>query len=92
MRSLSEAWKEIEEPRRKEISSLFLVATAVILALALFSYDVSDVAGAAGADQRAARNWIGQPGAYIAYGSFSLFGWCGFALTVCHWLYRRFTF
>nr|HPO09385.1 DNA translocase FtsK 4TM domain-containing protein [bacterium] len=76
---LSEAWNEIEEPRRKEISSLILFATAIILALALLTADPADVAGAAGSQDSGAaiRNWIGKPGAYLAYACFALFGWCG---------------
>ncbi|RLF78642.1 hypothetical protein DRN32_06470, partial [Thermococci archaeon] len=79
---LSEAWNEIEEPRRKEIASLVLFVTAVILALALVSYDPSDVAGAAGsrADGTGTHNWIGKPGGYVAHGCFTLFGWLGFLL------------
>lgn len=79
---LSGAWREIEEPRRKEISSLLLVATAVILTLALLSYDSADVAGAAGTGGvgEEIHNWIGKAGAYIAYACFTLFGWCGLVL------------
>ncbi len=79
---LSDAWNEIEEPRRKEITSLIFFATAIILALALVSYDPSDVAGAAGSqsDGSGTHNWIGKPGGYIAYGCFALFGWLGFLL------------
>ncbi|MFH1743145.1 MAG: DNA translocase FtsK [bacterium] len=79
---LSEVWNEIEEPRRKEISSLLLIVTAAILCLALLSFDAADVAGAAGTQlgRSDVHNWIGKPGAYIAYGCFTLFGWCGFAL------------
>ncbi|HQP96896.1 MAG TPA: DNA translocase FtsK [bacterium] len=81
---LSEAWNEIEEPRRKEISSLILFATAIILALALLTADPADVAGAAGSQDSGAaiRNWIGKPGAYLAYACFALFGWCGMALPI----------
>ena len=81
---LSEAWNEIEEPRRKEISSLVLFATAIILALALLTSDPEDIAGAAGSQDGGAaiHNWIGKPGAYLAYACFALFGWCGMALPI----------
>ena len=66
----------MQKPARwREYLAIVLVVAATLLALALVTYDESDV-GSYISDQRDARcgNLIGPVGAYVSYGMFQAFG------------------
>ncbi|MBN2326041.1 MAG: DNA translocase FtsK [Candidatus Omnitrophica bacterium] len=80
--AVTEAWQNLEQERRREIISIPLIAFSLICFLALFSYHPSDLASHATLDAESAsvQNWIGKPGAWLAYGIIFLFGASGYCV------------
>ncbi len=65
-----------------DIVGFVLIAAAVLLLLAQFSFDRHDVAANQFPPNQTAHNWIGKAGAYGAYGFFFLFGAGAFVLPI----------
>jgi DNA segregation ATPase FtsK/SpoIIIE, S-DNA-T family len=65
-----------------EIIGIILVAAALLLTAAVFSYDRYDLASNRVPPNAQARNWIGPIGAHLAYGAFYLFGAGAFLIPV----------
>lgn len=80
--AVTEAWQNLEQERRREIVSIPLIAFSLICILALFSYHPSDLAYRTALDAESAhvQNWIGKPGAWLAYGIIFLFGASGYCV------------
>ncbi len=79
------AWEELDTRRRREILSIFLIASALISLLALLTYSPEDLAaysysGNAGQTERPIHNWVGKPGALLAYSIIFMFGAAGYSL------------
>lgn len=79
------AWEELDTRRRREILSIFLITLSLISLLALISYSPEDLAaysypGNAGQAGHPIHNWIGKPGAILAYGIIFMFGAAGYSL------------
>ena len=74
---------EYDLERWRDVVTVAMAALALVMTMALLSYDGADVAGQViqgDGDLPSTQNWVGKPGAYIAYGAFSLFGWCAYLL------------
>lgn len=72
-------------PCWREITAIGLGALGLVLLMALVSCDPSDTAGQViqgDGEPTSPSNWVGMPGAYIAYGAFAFFGWCAYLLPV----------
>ncbi|MBA4150707.1 MAG: DNA translocase FtsK [Verrucomicrobia bacterium] len=65
-----------------DIVAIILIATALIIALALFSYNANDVSANTAVPNSPRQNWIGPFGAWIGYGLFFIFGAGAFLLPV----------
>lgn len=74
-----DAWNELESERRREILAVALLALAIASLLALFTYNPSDLAVGRSPDQPI-ENWIGKPGAWLAWSIIFVFGASGYAL------------
>jgi S-DNA-T family DNA segregation ATPase FtsK/SpoIIIE len=74
-----------ENKRLNELIGFLCVVLAVLMGLALISYNPSDAAfnvSAPADGEHAARNWIGPAGAYLADLLFQVFGFAAFLLPV----------
>ncbi len=77
-----EAWQELDGERRREILAVVLFALSLASMLALISYNPADLAaGSLAADgSYQVQNWIGRPGAWLAWAITFMFGSSGFAV------------
>jgi S-DNA-T family DNA segregation ATPase FtsK/SpoIIIE len=66
----------IESPAhdRADVLGIALLSAGLLLLVALYSYDPSDVSATGTAINTSTHNWIGSAGAWVAYGVFFLFG------------------
>lgn len=80
--AVMEAWHELDGERRREILSVMLFALSLASMLALISYNPSDLAAGSLAMDGAHKihNWIGKPGAWLAWTITFVFGSSGFAV------------
>ncbi|MDP8244975.1 MAG: DNA translocase FtsK [Candidatus Hinthialibacter antarcticus] len=80
--AVMEAWQELDGERRREILSIMLFALSLASILALISYNPADLAAGSLAMDGAQRihNWIGKPGAWLAWAITFVFGSSGFAV------------
>ena len=78
-----DAWNDIDSVRRREILAIPLIAFSLISILALFSYtpvDLAPVYPHESDTQQSIQNWIGIPGAKLAWVIINLFGASGYCL------------
>jgi len=74
---------ETREPQGfSDVVGLILLAFAALLGIALFSYDRNDLAFYTSSPNEYKYNWVGSVGAYLAYGSFRVFGAAAYLLPV----------
>ncbi|MBZ0255749.1 DNA translocase FtsK, partial [bacterium] len=80
--AVMEAWQELDGERRREILSVMLFALSLASILALISYNPADLAAGSLALEGTHRihNWIGKPGAWLAWAITFVFGSSGFAV------------
>jgi DNA segregation ATPase FtsK/SpoIIIE, S-DNA-T family len=74
-----------ENKRLNELIGFLCIVLAVLMGLALISYNPADAAfnvSAASDGEHAARNWIGSAGAYSSDALFQIFGFAAFLLPV----------
>ncbi|MBI1390209.1 MAG: hypothetical protein GC154_17350 [bacterium] len=77
-----EAWNELDGERRREILAVLLFALSLTSLLALFSYNPNDLSAGSLAVQsgHTIHNWVGKPGAWLAWLILFLFGASGYSL------------
>src|ERR1017187_390548 len=72
--------KDSEHSGIREIWAVVLVVASLLLLLSLISYDPYDVGHVAGSEHKPVGNFIGPVGAWIAFGTFQMFGLAAYGL------------
>src|SRR5450432_99994 len=70
-----------------DVIGVALLAAALLLLVAQLSFDRHDISWLGDPHNKSAHNWIKLPGAYLAYGTFLLFGITAYILP---WLFVLF--
>jgi len=69
------------------VLGIALISAAVLLMVALYSYDSKDVSPTTTATNPSTVNWIGSAGAWVAYGFFFLFGGAAYLMPALLFLF-----
>ncbi len=80
--AVTETWQNMEHERRREIIAIPLITLSVICFLALFTYSPSDLLRSTivEGEPQSIQNWIGKPGALLAYWIIFFLGASGYCI------------